>query len=496
MPLIPRATLLLGLLAGCASSEAVRDEATPELDSDREQDFVEQTSRFYLEVEPLAETLSGVRVPPRTFGPFTEGNSFTLDLVESIAVSGTLTGVRVTPWFGALPLEQVEVEAAVHIDRVDGQRAYRTRTEPDSSFAFRLVPDTYRLTIVPDDPRLPIRSQVALWLEDTELDLTIGPGVPLWGQVVDALGAGQVGVSVWASDAYGTQSAAAATDEQGWFELRVEPGTWSLNTSGGVDGRGPSLFADNVQVGETGERVDFVFAESERARVDGRVLGADGQPIEALAVRFTSRALLGYAPDEASYRVEALTDSRGFFSSQLPAGAYDVEVRPNEEIEASPILLSSVPLLEDADLGNFRLPPLATVSATVLDPTEQPLVGAFVQCAEDGALQRRWDAFTDNAGVFALSLPAFALICTVHPPTDAVDLPLTRVLTTGDRFPDVVRVRPGASIGGTVSVGGAPLQDIETPVLVRVVDLDGVTRGVATANPRTGRFDVSVSWSP
>lgn len=485
------------LLASCDEDYALGDGHDDEASvDDQAPDFVELTSQFFLEVEPLAESIGGVRVPPRTFGPFTEGNNFSLDLAAAVTLSGAIDGVRVTPWFAALPTELVTVSARILIDRADGRRAYATTTDPSGGYAFQLAPDTYRVTVVPDAPVLPVTSELALLLDDADLSFTIGPGAPLWGRVLDASGSGLPDVPVLTTDAWGVSSAATVTDEAGWYELRVSPGVQTVSTIGGASGRDPSLRAPAVPIDEIGARVDLAFAPAARVQVEGRVLDPGGQPVPELVIRLKARALLGYAPDEATYEVETLTDSRGFFASQLPAGSYDLTVLPDAGLAASPLALVSTSVLDDTDLGSLRLEPMRRVEGVVLGPAEGLVADAFLQCVEDGALHRRWETFTGPDGRYLLDLPTFPVVCTVHPPTDALTLPSTRVLADADAFPTEIRVRSGTPIGGTVTIAGGPIAGTDVPILVRVVDLDGVNRGAVTADPETGRFEVQVNWAP
>ena len=212
--------------------------------------------------DPAGEPLEGAEVvvtpsdPERTFGAF----QF-VELMEPAAVSGADGGFEVSD---RRPGEMVDLAVSAE------------------GFASQGLP---AVTVPPDLP----------------LAVVLHPGSAIAGQVVDAVGRPIAGAALSISrflrgvagvaSIRGRQQGPSTTDAAGMFLLEnVAPGTISLSAA--AEGWQPAVLTDlEVPEGENLTGVELVMQPG--AVVEGRVYGADGEPLGGAYVTIEERGLPG-----------------------------------------------------------------------------------------------------------------------------------------------------------------------------------------------------------
>ena len=152
-----------------------------------------------------------------------------LTMNRPVVLSGSVQGYLVTPRRDAtLPGQDVQVDAEVSVLLEDTIQSRYTATNEAGEFSVSLVPgSTYSVVIRPNTASLPYLVESIDIEQDVALELNLGAGVALWGQVVDPLGLPIVGAEVAARDLLGTVGVSTLTDDEGQYLLRVQEGTYS-----------------------------------------------------------------------------------------------------------------------------------------------------------------------------------------------------------------------------------------------------------------------------
>lgn len=480
---------MLALLGGCAADGTI----APTIDEADTGDVVDNVVRlFHLDVEPVNNDFGGSILLPQTFGPFVEGEGFQLRMVPAVRFNGTITAERLGPWLGALPTEVVGASGALTLLGEDGRVLSETRVDADTGFSLLTQPGSATLLFSPEDPALPAWEQPIALLDDTRLDLDLGLGRPLWGRVLDERGGGVPEVGVYARSDGGALTATTWTDAQGWYELRVGPGSWTPVVAGRTSRRDPVVLGDAVAIGDEGARVDVQVADSRSVDLTARLVDVDDDPIAGLRVQITATSLSGYAEGRASYQVEVLSDSRGYVDTRLPAGEYDVAILPDANSQFAPTLQSGVNALNNADLGPLLIAPLRVVVTTLFDPTGGPLESAPVACREITPSPRTWTTTSNANGSVQLAVPDGPVRCTFSPPGARDDLARLLISTTGLEFPSTITLPTGEPVSGEVLFDptGEPLPR----ALVTLRDDADDVRSQHTTDP-LGAFTLQVWWS-
>jgi hypothetical protein len=481
--------LPLMLLAACANDMAIGAPTVDDGDTGAPVDNVVQL--FHLDVEPINNDFAGEILLPQTFGPFVEGEGFELRMVPAVRFSGAITAERLGPWLGALPTEAVQASGALSLVDEAGRVVSETRVDADAGFSLLTQPGTVTLVFSPEDPTLPAWEQALALLEDTRLDLDLGLGHPLWGRVLDADGVGVSEVGVYAQGAAGAVTATTWTDAQGWYELRVGPGTWTPIVAGRTTRRDPVVLGDALAIGDEGGRVDVQLAEARSVDLTARLVDLDDEPVVGVRVQITATSLAGYADGRASYQVEVLSDSRGYLDTRLPAGQYQVAVLPDATSPLAPVLQDGVNAFNNADLGVLMVAPLRAVTTTLLDPTGAPLASAPVACRELTPSPRTWTTTTSADGAVLLTVPDGPARCDFSPPGARGDLARLLLDTSGLEFPTSVTLPTGEPVSGAVVFDptGVPLPR----ALVSLRDEADAVRGQHTTD-EAGAFTLQVWW--
>lgn len=418
-----------------------------------------------------------------------------VELLEPVVQSGSVLAYRVNPSVAALPGEVVPVEALVRLRLPDTVQSYIARSTALGFFSAWAIPDTgYRFEIVPDDPLLPMyTTALDVSTDPVQVDLDLGPGVPIYGRVSSAATEGVAGARIHVLDAYGAQSATALTDAYGLYQIRVMPGTWTVVCEGGSSGYDPTLtFTDQV-VGPTGLNLDVAYPTAlVRGGVEGAIEDPDGDQLALATVRLTAESLDGYGPN-ASWTTDVFMGDIGF-SSRVPPGFYTIEVLPPEGAgdDLSPVRFTEQRLGSGTTtLDPIRLGPKVAVAGTVSGPDNAGLGSVLVTCREIGFDQRSSTTFTGEQGKFTLDLPTVPVECEAQPPGNRPDLAIDRALLdpSQSEVPNLAFVLDaGRRISGRVVFRGDPEPNAD----VQVVDESGRILGIGLTG-EDGTFSVAVS---
>ncbi len=405
-----------------------------------------------------------------------------LTLDDPIELTGTVTApgrATVRP-AASLPGEEtiVGLPATVRIVESGTLHDYRGASDADGAVTMFVMPgNAYRVTVVPDDPRQPLSAFT--WRSDDPLPLDLDSGSSVYGRVLIG-GVALADAQVVLVDEAGATSTAASSDSNGFYELRAQPGTYSVRCLGRSFGEEPELsFVDVEVTADAPTRLDLEYPAVAAMLVDARVVDDDGEPLEGITIRLEALVLDGLEGRVASYVSEKTTDEGGGVLARVPAGVYDVLVLPPPRTggaRLTPVKLDAVRIDSDTDLGVLALEDGVDVAGTVSDGGEVRLPGAVVACREEGFGQRAWSAVTNENGRFDLDLPRIPVRCTVTPPADRTDLALTR-----RSFDPADTPEPTLRMGGGLPAFGQVLRDDEPEafVVVEVRDRDGELMGSA-----------------
>lgn len=468
-------------------------------------EFEDGATLLRLDVTPAdtVQDAAGERFLPQTFlvDPSTAND---LELYPAVTFEGILSAYAVSPYTrnGELPGQQGPIGGAlVSIRRVNSLQTRNDVTDTSDSdasfvggFLLRVVPDlSYTVAYVPEDPALPLRVEPLALATDIDQEVDLGEGLTVWGYVTTDTGAPMVGASVRAM-AGEVRGAAARTDANGFWFLRVSPGTWTIECSGRNNGRDPILTSEPLVVDGVNTELDFQYPNLDLWSVGGRVLDSETRPVAGATARFTAVSLDDY-DDSASQIVEVQTNSDGNFDTRLVPGEWRVDILPAVSDDLSPISLGTV-LVDDPfeDLGVLITPAFTTVTGAVLDPDHLPVAGALVTMTEAGFSKRSWQATTDADGSFDLVVSKTALEVWMSPPVDRPDLAVSVQALSDPSSTDLTafELSTGYKVSGTLR---APTADGTVGVpfaLVEATDEAGHRWGAALTDEE-GNYSLRIT---
>ena len=483
-----------GLFAACSSGIGLTPDDSFDVE-DFDTDSSGEVRRFdySITVFPSRDAGDATALLPQQFVvPVDASTDLTLTMQSPALLSGTVDGYLVTPRNPTLPGQDVRVQGEVQALNAASIQSRFTATDELGQYAVSLVPGSvYNVAILPDDPLLPIWSQAIEVNEDTVLDVDLGAGVAVWGQIRMQDGPPLAGAHVVLVHSDEVRSVASITDEQGFYLIRATPGRYAVEVSGRDSGRDPTLSSPVAEVGEDGLRVDIQYSGLSLVNVGGRVL-ATGIGLANARVRITAQTLQTYEGREATLQVDAVTNSAGNFDTRVPPGTYTIEVLPSLETGASAVRLTDVEISSDTDLGSLAALPFRTVDRLVTDEAGTPVVGAGIRCSEVGGDSRSVSTNSGDDGRFVLGVPMGPVSCLVTPPGDGLLASTVLRLDLGeDEFPDVI-LPIGRTVSGTLDADRG--QDVSF-AFVEVRDANGQLWGTTITDDQ-GRFSLQVGWSP
>lgn len=419
---------------------------------------------------------------------------------QAVIVSGTITGWEVTPWLTPnLPGSEQPIEASIGITKAGTNQSYFVTADTEGQFEVAVVPDSdYAMTVTPDSPGS-IFTTMMLEVPpsgDMNLDVTLGYGQTLWGRVDGPEGAGIPYVGVYAEDTDGHRGQTTYTNDGGYFSLRVETGSYYLNTLGRTAeaGRDPILRTAVTVDADSDQRLDFSYMNLASHSVGGRVVGPDGQGIDGVSALFVSTSLNGYDDENviAQSNVTVISNTYGNFDTRLAPGIYSLSLLPSMNNRVTGIWSKEIVVDGEMSLGQFQLEDMVEVTGMIEDPLSISS-GSRIQCDEEAPGLRYWSTISGedpySPGGYALSLPASPVTCTVTPPGEKPELAVFRDSFTPERGLN----HDFAMVTGT-PIFGVITNEQEEPfafALVQVYSYDGNLLGT-TITDLSGSYSVSI----
>jgi hypothetical protein len=409
------ALLIVGCDAGLDSAGGDRESATDAA-------FPEGTIR--VDVTPPAG--DGTLLPQSFLvGPegYGDGIQVASALAVTVEIHGVLTADVVQGWTPTSVGDGGAVPAVIRATRAGAVQSGAVHTDETGTFSL-LMPgrQSYDLAIVPDDAAVApmVLSPDFDVADGADLTQTMAPMAPVYGRVTDETGERIAGAQLALVDVESGQSSGTfSTDDSGWFVARAEPGRdYDLRSVGGPIAHGlvlPSVASAITVADETGGQFDLNLGPLDLVQLDARFVDAEGNAVEQPTVRVTSEALLG---SEGELVREETISSDGTLSLALLAGEYTIEVWPAiDDVSLAPWVRHNVDLSGDVDLGEVALAGVSALSGAVVDEAANALVGATVNAKQVGFGGYTFTASTDDAGRFALDVPATSYDVTVTPAT-------------------------------------------------------------------------------
>lgn len=446
---------------GCAANDlAATDGAS--LDTGLEGNLQDLSRSIRIDVLPAGD--AGVAPQSLVFGGEV-WTGLTLDLAPTVVWTGSVTGFVANPFDITVPGEaSVPVDATVEA-LVVGQRGGAAGATRGGSFSLRVpASDDYRIAIIPEGlGALPFVVATAFDLSgDRRNDLIdLGAGQPVYGQALQSDGASlPKPAQAWLVDAFtGVAGPKADLDGSGHFLLRALPGSYEVVVQGRFDSSYLPELRAPVEVGEDEPvRVDIDAGTIDAVRVDGLLVGANGEPVEDsnVAVRFIAESLDG-AAGTATVEVQPIGD--GVVFADLLPGTWTLEVTPPFEADGndSPLRVEGIVVGDtDTDIGTFALPGRVNVGGVVRGYSDdQPLADVLVTAREVGFGQNAWSTRTNGSGRYALLVPDVALDVTFSP-TSPQETTTWRSVEDPRDLGDV-RLVAGQPVAGAVTFEGQAL---------------------------------------
>lgn len=480
--------LVLGFAVGCGSSEMALEDGFPI--GSTSNGGVRSVTGLRIDVVPteIPESDATLVVLPQSVivedavDVGIDRDLGAIDLLPPVRFEGSVVGAPSYPLRPVADLpgadEPTPVPGEVRVLHATALQSYRVPLDEAGGFATVVVPETdYTLAVVPDDPAFPLTFlPVDLSVDRVGFDEDIGGGVSVYGQVTQ--GDLPIADAAVVLERDGVQSAAALTNAQGFYELRAQPGTYTLRCLGRDDAGDPTLTVAEVAVGDDGASLDFVYPVLTRHLVEGTVQSADGIDLaRAVTVRLTARSLQGLETQAADLSVDIPATSN--FLVRVPVGTYDLEVLPpaiEGGIDYTPVRREGLVVEADTDLGQLVLPDLRAVAGSVTDSAQQLVPGVAIACREEAFGRRSWSVVTDAEGRFALDLPRVPVVCAMTPPAERSDVALTRRrFDPSDNASPTLELARGQTVTGRVRRDG----EGEAYVVVEVHDGEGDLLGSA-----------------
>lgn len=339
-------------------------------------------------------------------------NVGTLVLQPATSLFGQVTGERDRP----VP----EVEILV-VDDEDGRELAKGRSDTGGGYEILSLPTGRLVTIeLVRDGFLPARFTGIPLPHDGALDLELIRESRLSGTIVDRQGQALPGASVRLLPAntetpaarlrrsYFQQPREQTSNAEGNFRfVNLLPGSYRLQ----IRLHGYKPFEGNVLLPPGVHREDARLSLEKGAVLEGRVLAADGQPIESAELR----AVVG--------RADLVAAANSLVTFSGPGGVYRFDELPINRVVVTvkhpehPPLTEIVELVGEVQNHDFVMGDVLHISGTVLLPDGSPAIGANVLAANQ-RLERtatseapdghfRVDALGEGTYELVASLPGY-----------------------------------------------------------------------------------------
>ncbi|MCL5962710.1 MAG: hypothetical protein M1358_25935, partial [Chloroflexi bacterium] len=245
----------------------------------------------------------------------------------------------------------------------------------------------------------------------------------------------------------------------GTFTIRLPSGTYD------IEGGTPPGSEYNI-----GRRSTVVISETTnitltatraRAGIAGALLGSGGTPLTGLRANVFAGGPQGMSftqvdGDTGMYSMRVVSGTWFVACSNTPSSGYTLDLSGDNRIEARDGLTTTF---------DFTVTSASSkIWGVVTDPDGTPVGGAWVEVRRSGDEGRDKPPFgtdTDSSGVYTATLPSGNFNLSAFLPPDRGFLPPT-VMTATINNGEVARRdlqfrRPGATLSGSVTLGGAPV---------------------------------------
>lgn len=457
---MPHLALLLSLIAGCSDAKIGAEDAA--LDTG------------YSDGDGTAADLVPLRLDiyPSDAGPELRPQSWQVEVADGwqgidveleapINLVGTVTGYAATPPSAiTVPGEQVPVIANVALFQQGSIAGAATSSTADGAFRLQITPGSdYRLSVIPLDPiALPFAVVSDLSLSRSgalDVDaLDLGYGLPVYGLVTSSAGVPVSRTEVSLTDPEtGISGPSTETDADGYYQLRSEPGAWTLNVVGQASKAIPSVTREIEVDPVSGVREDIDLGEIASVSFGCQIVDEEGEPVSDVTVRLTATAL---EDDEWSLVRETNPDQNGDVLVKLLPGTYTAEFIPSYDTGLSPQSMELTVGSSGLELqSGVVLTALEMLSGRVFGPSDQPLANVAISAVELGFDHQVYSGSSDGNGSFSLLVPSVPMELTFTPSSSDVAIHHT------DYDPDTdtlrrVTLSEGRLVTGTLLVDGEP----------------------------------------
>ena len=286
---------------------------------------------------------------------------------------------------------------------------------------------------------------------DTELNITLGSGLTLYGTVTDSSGSPLSEVSVEVTDSRsGEWITEELTDERGEYRLSVPPGVYDLAFRP-WQGRQVARFFQNVTVNED---LEFNVMLADGSLVDGTIVNANSEPLEGVGV-------IAFEGDSWEPASATVTDDAGYYGFGLRPGTFAIYFDPYWSYnEYLPFGVGNVTVPPDTTI-NVTLQRASLISGRVTDPEDNPVEEVQIMALDS---TDNWvnDTWTDFDGLYELSVPPGRYTLRVWPPSEEWLQQIVRNITVPpDTVVDIELQRPRQNmVSGKVMNSSAAMDSV------------------------------------
>jgi hypothetical protein len=424
-------------------------------------------------------------------GPFVVTADEWLDLGDLTLENGVIVSGRVLQASTGQPIADAEVSLSnpslsYRMLATPGrERGLLCTTDEQGSFLFTNAPRSRLITLAAEAPGFAYAELPNLRTDPdfaNQFEIRLEPGLPLGGRVVDERRVAIAGATIHATLDSGRplQSAAATSDEDGWFQLPMQrPGSYRL----AVSARG---YEDRVLLQVEAGVTDLEVVLAGRGKILLRVLGSDGQPVDSytasLRRNYPGRPqTLIRVPDYPDVTVRPDDVLTGYAQMRnVPAGQFVwvISTADYAKTQSEPFQIRDV---NDSLTVEVQLTLGGSLQGVVLGADGNPLAGADVRTrrprseVDDASVPEVFRSMlpdthteasvpTDAEGRFRLerlSYGQYRLVVAHETHSDAT----ISDLQIDPRKPDLdlglIRMQAGTAVAGICLVDGRPSGQVE-----------------------------------
>jgi len=411
---------------GCSSAEFALDEASAWDTGEALSEYGPDIS-LRMDIQP-----TGDGYLPQSFQLNNSSwKNLVVPLQETVRVEGTIVGFDSNPYGSfdtVVPGEsEIPIEAYVEISQPGTINGASTNTNEDSqstpgSFSLNIPAGTgYQFSVIPLDPSdLPffVSTNENFTQPATLLDIDLGSGYPVYGQVTESDGTPVEGAFVRLIDTNtGVEGPTSTTDDDGYYMLRATQGDYSIRVEGDPlklawlpTVETELIFSEDAEF----SNVNFDMGNLSTIDVTGYVFGPNNEPMGSdVRIRFTSLNL-----DNANGKAifETSTSALSRLQEDLLPGRWLVEFIPeNTETSSVAPLSQIVNINTEGNLGDIILPETVLLNCKIRDVNGGAAENALVVLKEVGFDNQIVSGWTDQNGDIEIEVSPIDLDVFISP---------------------------------------------------------------------------------